>query len=586
MSTTPDLIRAELRELRLKYWKMLSQIEKESNPDKRKDLRKQNLNWYIDEMLPKLVTLAQLQTADFPDQVNVLVLLVGTSIEPLLISAATLKPKQIILVLNQNYKIGGQSKNWDTYGDEVKDYLFNAVSAIPGWSLSKDKIEPTMVWEDQPDYVFAVIRHKLAEHQSTKVVVDVTGSKKSMMTGAFEYAALSPNTDISYVDFDDYDDSKNRPLDETCIVGFLSNPYETFALRDWEHVQRLYERYAFKEANLILQGPLNRLEQMEQFFTNDKKELAKQLGLEGQAQAARNLRDIFNVYHEWHIGNHSAAASLYQHSRLADRCGSFTLPVAVPKLSDFDGSYYENPLEAIYFAQDELEKIRIVFQTTENFHSVYVRCHGLHEFLLRTRLHILSKKEQIGVPFQGKWHALSGLEGKIQNIDEIIGKVQYGIREGYTMPRMGYILLRDNQIDNKYKPKVTLQTTDGKCTEVFIQGMPKTLDYPESLTLSEFGAGLGMNAKQFSARRNKLIHENKFPLRNEAEKAYKFICAAFLDFLTQWAPRAVPPVNTDELPPSKNFRPLAWQDLCQLLELKISSTYNEEPQHEPISPCR
>ena len=60
---------------------------------------------------------------------------------------------------------------------------------------------------DRPDAVFqGLCEHVLPDRQAGKrVIVDVTGAKKSMVAGAFLFAAYA-DMPISYVDFDEYDE--------------------------------------------------------------------------------------------------------------------------------------------------------------------------------------------------------------------------------------------------------------------------------------------------------------------------------------------------------------------------------------------
>jgi hypothetical protein len=102
---------------------------------------------------------------------------------------------------------------------------------------------------DSPEAVFQTLVDVL--HDETDVVIDVTGGKKSMVSGAYLYAAYA-GARISYVDFEEYDPKYRRPYGYSCKIGELANPYQEFALREWERVRNLYERYQFREAREIV----------------------------------------------------------------------------------------------------------------------------------------------------------------------------------------------------------------------------------------------------------------------------------------------------------------------------------------------
>ena len=88
-------------------------------------------------------------------------------------------------------------------------------------------------------------------HNEEDVVIDITGGKKSMVAGAFMYAAYAGSR-ISDVDFEEYDPEERRPYGFGCKIGELTNPYEKFALHEWERVRVLYERYQFRDAQMLL----------------------------------------------------------------------------------------------------------------------------------------------------------------------------------------------------------------------------------------------------------------------------------------------------------------------------------------------
>ena len=63
---------------------------------------------------------------------------------------------------------------------------------------------------------------------------------------------------ISYVDFEEYDENERRPYGFGCKIGELTNPYKEFALHEWERVRVLYERYQFRDAQMLLIGEMER----------------------------------------------------------------------------------------------------------------------------------------------------------------------------------------------------------------------------------------------------------------------------------------------------------------------------------------
>lgn len=188
---------------------------------------------------------------------EILVLLVGLSLEPLLQSVCVHDPKRILLLLNEE---GYPQEEWQDFAR----HMTAAVELLKKKGLIENR--PQFLGEDvpnksgystegKPSAVFKTLIENL--HNENDVVIDVTGGKKSMVTGAFLYAAYT-GARISYVDFEEYDDSERRPYGFGCKIGELSNPYEEFALREWERVRTLYERYQFRDAKLLLVGRMEK----------------------------------------------------------------------------------------------------------------------------------------------------------------------------------------------------------------------------------------------------------------------------------------------------------------------------------------
>lgn len=571
---------AELLSLRDGYWQQLEEAQNPtSGAPERSRLRERALGWYAQNMLPRLVHLIRLKEPDLPRGIECLVLLVGISPEPLLISAATFRPQSILLVVNQVYDTGvGHPRSGREIGDDIGRRLKSIAQDWEDWTLANCAVKELP--KAQPDYVFARLRKELAGVSDGRVVVDITGGKKSMVTGAFEYAAFNRRIDIAYVDFEQYSAEKNRPLDETCVVGFLDSPYTTFGLRDWEHVRRLYERFAFREAGEVLSAPLQQLRKLSEGLGNV---WVERLGLARQAESAENLRDILRVYHEWHTGNYAAAYEIHANESMATRASRIKLLAAIPALKDFLEFWGEHPRETAYFVQDQLEKVRALFAASEDFHSIFIRCHAIHELLMRTRLHVMHQNDPIGFDEGGSWHPLSKAPSaaRAAAMRAIENTVQ-GRSGGFNLPYMRALLERRD----KGLPSVHWEDSEGKDMRTTLRGMPQDEAASPVLVLKEFWKRLVFSADKFSERRNELAHRNHFPTRDEARAAYDFACTAFKEFLDNWVSRATPPFDASSLPSPKEFRPPDWDTLCAQLGLTVLPPFPQESIHEQVPPCR
>ena len=204
----------------------------------------QRMEWYIERLLPEELCYAdEKRKALHEHPCHTLSLLVGHALEPLFQAIGVFRPHRVVLVLNQTYG----TQEGEQRGSEMQGWIERWLAPLLPRPLAAIEL---CVVADRPDAVF----HALCEYilpdrqQGLAVIVDITGAKKSMVAGAYLFAAYA-DIPISYVDFDDYDEVYRRPFGFNCRIGTLTNPYDAFRLREWERVQRMYENYHLVDAN-------------------------------------------------------------------------------------------------------------------------------------------------------------------------------------------------------------------------------------------------------------------------------------------------------------------------------------------------
>lgn len=321
----------------------------------------ERLKNYISEKQPKLGDISLLQAElDYARALgnlsaktcHTLVMLVGFSLEPLLQSVCAYQPQKVVLLLNQR-----------GYGQESADEFFEHVQeAINRLEVVKPEICHFST-PDSPEGVFKTLTENL--RNKTDVVIDITGGKKSMVSGAFMYAAYS-NTTISYVDFGTYDIRTRRPYGYSCKIGELKNPYDKFALRQWERVQALYKNYQFREALKIV-GELK--ETMKEVFSDAQKPIEQ-------------LIAFLEYYAVWDSGNYQGA------NELAKSLGEFTQPTAVTALGNNwpNRTHFYADQNLHVYVCDELARIERLITMNEDCRSAFLRAGGLNEIVMVARL--------------------------------------------------------------------------------------------------------------------------------------------------------------------------------------------------------
>lgn len=377
---------------------------------------------------------------------GVLVMLVGHSLDPLLQSVCAYGPKHILLILNKDYHEPG-----DKWGDFVAEWIEKLWEILP--EARKKLPEPAKQWVekllddllarplkraegtiekvvlDKGDHPAAVY-HKLRDalkpflQDKEKIILDITGGKKSMVTGAFLFGART-KVPISYVDFDEYDHEKTRaPRGYTCRIGTLRNPYTHFRLVEWERVRGFYEKYAFRSASLLL---------------NDIKLTMEDLKSEGgwfegkDVEAVQTLIEVMQIYEWWENGDFSRAHAGYQQLTEQGCIGRKQLPMPTAvevlgkdgywphgnaarglheqvrelefKLEKAESEVTEAMIVSLYldvpklltYIHDELKKIDRLIKYNEDWRSALLRSVGLTEVLMRARMLILLKSEKVQI---------------------------------------------------------------------------------------------------------------------------------------------------------------------------------------------
>jgi len=305
-----------------------------------------------------------------------LVLLVGQSIEPLLQSVWAHNPKKLLLILNQQY-------DEETTGENFGHTLCELLSQLPpDRRVSDEHIHQKFV-KPSPANVFCTLVEQARDREG--VVVDITGAKKSMVAGAFLYAAYA-DVPVSYVDFEDttYSARYGRPYGYASHIRSFENPYTAFALRDWERVRRFCRRYKFRDARLLLGG-------------NDDGEPGTVLAsmthyLPGSESAVKKLIAVLHCYESWDAGDYNQAADL------ANRIAGFEPPTVLTLLgrkwftvkdTRFEGGlpdFYDDTPEFRAYVYDEMSRINRLIELNRDYRSAFLRAGSLSEIVMLARL--------------------------------------------------------------------------------------------------------------------------------------------------------------------------------------------------------
>jgi hypothetical protein len=349
----------------------------------------------------------------------ILVLLIGTSFEPLLQSIWAYRPIKVLPVLNKYYHAAKKvldfepnqytpgNEHWNAFKTKMERLPKNVYNKIDKQWLNE---APDFQVEDSPINVFEFLQKNLARLQYDKqydIIVDITGAKKSMVAGAYLYAAYS-GAKISYVDFEIYHQIKNRPYGFTSKIELLPNPFNEFALQLWEQIRLLFEQYGFGAGLALLANlpskAINHVTALYQYFADDTaKKSARTIH--------EQLKDYFRILRDWESGELAEAKQLAESFAKERDC---TFPAVIFELGDLwptsdtttvdnnahkkAAKFLSDPKLVTLYAYDELERARWyigepqirAIKSKINPHPQYrlafAKAYALYETLFKARL--------------------------------------------------------------------------------------------------------------------------------------------------------------------------------------------------------
>lgn len=492
---------------------------------------------YIDDLLPR-----EMKGRTFPKQCQTLAMLVGHSIEPLLQTVCWYRPIQIYLLLNEGYTALTKGENGqyacvpaDIFGNVVRCAIEHLVSCSYYEPKQTPQINFVTLKGEQPDHVFEALLENVGG--SENVVVDMTGAKKSMVAGAFLYAAFT-GTKVSYVNFpiDAYNPEYGKPYGFTSNIELIENPYTSFALREWEQLRQAYEQHNFQKALQLL----TKIKQAKPFVSLQESE-----SIQSAIEGAAKLEGVLSAYALWDSGDyqaaHKAMQPLMQAVKFKDgkTMWHFEPPIAVTRLGENFWPEYTDPAQALLdqftaiqigatgdpttslflnldrfvaYVNDELAKIQRLYDIYEDYRSVLLRSAGLSEVLFKGRLAIL-------------WTIPAGLTYRRR----VSGNAwEPGIRAGENKESLFPKLIEKPQ----FGPMISF--LQGNLVEMEFGVSNQKVAYP-SMRMLQFWNDQDMTPKLLADLRNMAIHVFLSISPSTAEHALRLVKQNWKEYRVHWA---------------------------------------------------
>lgn len=585
----PKLLKTVLKERTEEYW----------------EKHKGDYDCYVEELLGRELTYAQkhplgdgmerLRSLGKP--VHTLALTVGESFEPLLQVTCVLRPKRVVLILNSFY---GDTPGVN-HGGTLKRLMrkLSQVSDLPEAmrpSLGDGDFDPITLDADTPTQVFQALRKAMQKPEAQPPTgcvnaVDITGAKKSMVVGAFLYAAHS-GLRITYVDFDSdaYNNHWGKPYGYKCKIGQIADPYEAFRLRYWEQVRQQYSSYNFRSARALLgkskggdDPGVGIMGAMSSILDEDKK--GRTLYDQTDIDKVARLAKVMEMYEAWENGDYTFGQALLKQfdpslpqdvvpwgiTELGNiwptTTGIVDVRAAVGNLltahlelkqgkSTPSDSIFGQPIRLLAYIREERAKIKRLIEKNEDYRSAFLRAAGLHEFLLKARLALC-------------W-LNNALEAKPKGSASWQSVTAFGAAE-----RDAFASLMDESSEWKFRRALRA----GSQEETNVTGgnirrcgsAPSLQPYFDGL-MFDLAASVhtdasGNKTPLFVKLRGEAIHTHLYIPKHVAEAALELVRAAVDEFETNWLEHFHS--GTLKLAENKLVEAPAWHRLCEVCGLEF-----------------
>lgn len=241
-----------------------------------------------------------LYAIDYPtdegDFCDLLISIVGFSLEPIMHTVLTLRPKNLLFIFSKESSLIG-SKDVSAFD------RFRALIACHGDGYNPTIDQQILEVADAP-HVFSVVRDAITKAASPdRVAIDITGGKKSMDASVFLAASLFEKVAIFYVDYESYDTDKGFPIWGSEFLNKLENPYKVFGVREEQLVKNFWDKADFPAV----------VEFIELCTDKEKEETAKKYGLTAKFEQLKLVKKAAECYTEWRLFDyHKASLNIFE----------------------------------------------------------------------------------------------------------------------------------------------------------------------------------------------------------------------------------------------------------------------------------
>ena len=492
-----------------------------------------------------------------------LVILVGESLEPLFQSIWAHNPRRLIPVVNEWYPPAKGSNgpiqgivHWEYIRDLIEKML-QKPARNDNWQLTplpqvKNRVPPNKSHifksvKDDPKTIFTYLQNQLRDdllNPDCRVVVDITGAKKTMVAGAYMLAAYS-DARICYVDTEGHHDDKKgpfhgRPYGFACHFRDVTNPVKELSLQNWDKLGELYDQYNFANALNLLPDATDKAY--------------------AEFPEVTNLRHFLHMCHYWEIGR--LALAWEEAQKLPEQLQPY-VPLAVkelhacwpqPESAEKTDTLFNQTRNVVIYVYDELHRVERLRSNQETYRDAFSRAYAVYETLFKARLVRLFIEKELDVR-----SLKPNLSSEGEDWELIVTK-----------------LLRKMQ---SFKARQVLQgearTTEYDSFKIEVQWERREGTSPYLVA--------NVNPGDLAQKRNDVTHSYVPVIAGDVDDAVKLACLNFEDYLCYWVdwPDKVP--QKEMLKKKENYQVPDWErlkEICNLHFIPVESQDNQGDAHE------
>ena len=293
--------------------------------------KRDNPEEYLREILPEywqVVHAHNTYANNLPRKNNygVGIFLIGFSSLPIALSIAEIQPRQEIYFLHSRDTEPKCNEITDRIAEMLADPPAPFTPLIPEDEANAliDRVRAAKRCEiarpSDPVEIFKQIKEIIDNVRGTlgsdtNIALDLTGGKKTMISGGFTAGSMAPKCDMFYIDSLEYDVRRGVPIPGTEFLSQLDNPYDVYNVQSVREAKKLFNKYNYAASVQLWEEVAEKLKTP----VRGPKSPADRYNLVDEQEAVQKNLDMAKCYSSWDVFDYTEGNKQKKH-RQHSRC--------------------------------------------------------------------------------------------------------------------------------------------------------------------------------------------------------------------------------------------------------------------------